>query len=65
MITFCKKSLKLFLTLILFFIYSNSVYSASSWSYEAPDSTLMYNTFNNSWDYEAPDSTLMSNSFLD
>ena len=68
-----KIFLKTALFLLLFVIYSSSVYSASSilkynsfnnsWEYAHPDSQLKYNSFNNSWEYAQPDSQLKYNSF--
>ena len=68
-----KIFLKSALFLLLFVIYSSSVYSASSilkynsftnsWDNAQPDSQLKYNSFNNSWEYAQPGSQLKYNSF--
>ena len=68
-----KIFLKSALFLLLFVIYSSSVYSASSilkynsftntWEYAQPNSQLKYNSFTNSWEYAQPDSQMKYNSF--
>ena len=54
----------IFTAMISFNVLAGDLWSNNnSWSYEAPNNTLKYNSFNQEWSYEPPNSSLKYNSF--